>query len=254
MAEPNGTTSEGPSSDPLPASTDTPPPAQPAITSINPAIPATSLTENGLSRRPRDARLIHMILANLGVTAYQERVPLQLMDLAYRYTSSTLQDALHLTSEGYGGPGPGGGGGGGGGRGGGSVTNINDMSSITLSALRLSIASRTHYQFNPSLPKEFYQEIAQERNRVALPAVGKDWGVRLPPERYCLTGVGWGLKEEWDSQEDEVVAADGGDEVMNEGDAEDGEGIAEDEAEDRMEDVFGEQLDGEGEDRDMAED
>ena len=134
------------------------------------------------------------------------------------------------------------------------MTNINDMSSITLSALRLSIASRTHYQFNPSLPKEFYQEIAQERNRVALPAVGKDWGVRLPPERYCLTGVGWGLKEEWDSQEDEVVAADGGDEVMNEGDAEDGEGIAEDEAEDRMEDVFGEQLDGEGEDRDMAED
>ena len=246
MAEPNGITSEG---DTQPTSTHTPPPAQAATNSINPVFPATSLTDNGLSRRPRDARLIHMILANLGVTAYQERVPLQLMDFAYRYTSSTLQDALHLTSEGYGGSGPGGGGG----RGGAS-SNVNDMGSITLSALRLSIASRTHYQFNPSIPKEYYQDLAQERNRVALPAVGKDWGVRLPPERYCLTGVGWGLKEEWDSEEDEAVAtAEGGDDVMNEGEAEDGEGIGEDEADDRMVDVFGEQLDGEGEDKDMAE-
>lgn len=248
MAEPNGIASEGPSSDPQPASTHTPPPPQAATNSINPAFPATSLTDNGLSRRPRDGRLIHMILANLGVTAYQERVPLQLMDFAYRYTSSTLQDALHLTSEGYGGSGPGGGGRGG------AASNVNDMGSITLSALRLSIASRTHYQFNPSIPKEYYQDLAQERNRVALPAVGKDWGVRLPPERYCLTGVGWGLKEEWDSEEDEPVATAGvGDEIMNEDAAEDGEAIGEDEADDRMEDVFGEQLDREGEDRDMAE-
>lgn len=250
MAEPNGITSEGPSSDPQPASTNTPPPSQAAINPINPVFPATSLTDNGLSRRPRDARLIHMILANLGVTAYQERVPLQLMDFAYRYTSSTLQDALHLTSEGYGGSGPGGGGGGRGA----ATSNISDMGSITLSALRLSIASRTHYQFNPSIPKEYYQDLAQERNRVALPAVGKDWGVRLPPERYCLTGVGWGLREEWDGEEDELAAtAEDGDEVMNEGQAEDGERIGEDEADDRMEDVFGEQLDREGEDKDMAE-
>lgn len=248
MAEPNGITPDGPLSEPQPASTHTPTPPQAPINSINPAFPATSLTDNGLSRRPRDARLIHMILANLGVTAYQERVPLQLMDFAYRYTSSTLQDALHFTAEGYGGSGTGGG------SRGGATSTVNDMGSITLSALRLSIASRTHYQFNPSIPKEYYQELAQERNRIALPAVGKDWGVRLPPERYCLTGVGWGLKEEWDSEEDELVAtAEAEDEVMNEGEAEDGEGIGEDEADDRMEDVFGEQLDGEGEDKDMAE-
>ncbi|KAA6415463.1 MAG: transcription initiation factor TFIID subunit 9 [Lasallia pustulata] len=231
MAEPNGITSEGPSSDPQPASTNTPPPSQAAINPINPVFPATSLTDNGLSRRPRDARLIHMILANLGVTAYQERVPLQLMDFAYRYTSSTLQDALHLTSEGYGGSGP------------------AAAAAVVAPQLRTSVT-----WFNPSIPKEYYQDLAQERNRVALPAVGKDWGVRLPPERYCLTGVGWGLREEWDGEEDELAAtAEDGDEVMNEGQAEDGERIGEDEADDRMEDVFGEQLDREGEDKDMAE-
>jgi transcription initiation factor TFIID subunit 9B len=181
-----------------------------------------------------------MILANLGVNAYQERVPLQLMDLAYRYTSSVLQDALHLTAEAYG------------------VTANNtgkgaaantDLTAITPLSLRLSIASRTQYQFNPSLPKEHFLDLAQEKNRVALPPVGKGNGVRLPPERYCLTGVGWGLREEWDSEGDvEVeVEADTGDHTMG-GDADDN---GEEEGDDKMEDVFGSDFEGEGEDKNM---
>ena len=62
-----------------------------AADSINPSFPTNSPMDNGQSKRPRDARLIHLVLANYGVNAYQERVPLQLMDFAYRYTSSTLQ-------------------------------------------------------------------------------------------------------------------------------------------------------------------
>ena len=57
----------------------------------DPSFPTNSSVDSGQSKRPRDARLIHLILANYGVSAYQERVPLQLMDFAYRYTSSTLQ-------------------------------------------------------------------------------------------------------------------------------------------------------------------
>ena len=64
---------------------------QPVANSINPSFPTNSPVDNGQSKRPRDARLIHLILANCGANAYQERVPLQLMDFAYRYTSSTLQ-------------------------------------------------------------------------------------------------------------------------------------------------------------------
>ena len=221
---------------PVPASNE--PPSQSTDVPTNSSFPAALITDNGLSKRPRDARILHMVLANLGVTAYQERVPLQLMDFAYRYTSSTLQDALHLTSEGYGNSGHSSGAGRG-------AASHNDMSSVTLSSLRLSIASRTHYQFSPNLSKEFYHEIAQERNRVALPLVNKDWGLRLPPEQYCLTGVGWGLREEWDSEGDEGVQGDGGeDTVMLESavDAE-GEGDGEEDDNDRMEDIFGEDPD-----------
>ncbi|MCJ1225659.1 Transcription initiation factor TFIID subunit 9 [Toensbergia leucococca] len=249
MADVNGVNLEPISSRPQLTSAQTPPPSQPATTSTNSDFPATSLVESGLTKRPRDARLLHMVLANLGVTSYQERVPLQLMDFAYRYTSSTLQDSLHLTSESHGGTAPGAGAGRG-------TANNSDMSSITLSSLRLSIASRTHYQFNPNLPKEFYQEMAQDRNRVALPAVGKDWGVRLPPERYCLTGVGWGLKEEWDSEGEgeDRDGGQGGDEIMSENVGGEGNGEEGEEGDERMEDLFGEQVDVANEDRDMGDD
>ena len=213
------------------------PSTQTADDSTHPNLPLSSQTDDGLSKRPRDARLLHMVLANYGVSAYQERVPLQMMDFAYRYTSSTLQDAIHFTSENYGTSSSGTG----------KAAVHNDLSGITLSSLRLSIASRTHYQFNPTLPKEFYIEVAQEKNRVALPPVSREWGMRLPPEQFCLTGVGWDLKEEYDeimddaehSKEDYTASKE---DRMEEDEVDEDNGG---EGEGRMEDLFGNDNDGE---------
>lgn len=241
MAEVDGPVADLPMEAQLPSASDEHH-AQNTANISNPSLSPASLNDNGLSRRPRDSRLLHMILANLGVTAYQERVPLQLMDFAYRFTSTTLQDALHLMSEsqGSGGYPPGAG------RGAGSAAN-NDLSSVTLASLKLSIESRTHYQFSPTLPKELYQELSQERNRVALPAAGRDWGLRLPPEQFCLTGVGWALKDEWDSEGDEASKFD--DQNMTEhavgenGEEYEDEEEEEEEGNEKMEDIFGESFD-----------
>ncbi|KAL8872436.1 MAG: hypothetical protein Q9174_001933 [Haloplaca sp. 1 TL-2023] len=216
---------------------------QPKSTAANnPPYSSNIAVDDNFAKRPRDSRLLHMILANLGVTSYQERVPLQLMDFAYRYTSSTLQDALHLTSEGYGTQ-P---------SAGAKATNNNDMSTVTLSSLRLSIASRTHYQFTPTLSKDFYHDIAQERNQVQLPPVGKDWGVRLPPEQYCLTGMGWKLKEEWETMGLVEEGNDVGlDHAMTDG-AEDEDGDGAEDGNERMEDFFGEDVNGNEEDEEMG--
>ena len=142
------------------------------------------------------------------------------------------RDALHFVSEGYGTSGPG--------TGSGKAAAQNDLSSVTLSALRLSIASRTHYQFNPTLPKEFYNEITQEKNRVGLPPVSKDWGMRLPPEQYCLTGASWNLREEWDEEDEEMEAVK--EERMENvnGEEAEGEDGGDEEGGGRMEDIFGE--------------
>ena len=212
-------------------------PSQTPATNLSTSLPNLSYLNEADSKQPRDVRLISMILASNGVTSYQARVPLQLMDFAYRYTSSTLQDALHLTSEGYGTALPGGGG---------KTAAANDLGAITFQSLRLSIASRTHYQFSPTMPKDYYHDQAHERNRVALPAVGRDWGVRLPPEQYCLTGASWGLKEEWDEEvgeEDRTVL--GSMEVDRDLNGEQEEDANEEEnGHERMEDLFGDGAEG----------
>jgi transcription initiation factor TFIID subunit 9B len=211
------------------------PPQHPTQVPTDPTIasPPTSLLDNGLDKRPRDARLIHLVLANLGVTAYQERVPLQLLDFAYRYTSSTLQDAVIFSQDAP--PEK---------DGAGKAAGKKGEESVPLSSIKLAIASRLNHQFSASLPKEFLMEMAQERNRVALPHVGREWGVRLPPERYCLTGTGWGLREEWESEgedgEDAMEIEEGAaGEGRGEGgllEEDDGE---EEEGEGKMEDLFG---------------
>jgi len=125
----------------------------------------------------------------MGVHAYTERVPQQLMDFVYRYANGILSDALS-----YEGPAP---------TGSSKKANVNkDDEGITLGALRTAISARSQQQFNQALPKEFMTEIAAERNRVALPRVEREYGMRLPPERYCFTGIGWGLKDSWEEEVD----------------------------------------------------
>ena len=170
------------------------------------------------------------------------------MDFAYRYTSSTLQDALHLASEMQASTGTGRG----------AAAN-NDLSGITLHALRLSVSSKTHYQFSPALPKEHFLELASEKNKVALPlptAVVGPGGIRLPPERYCMTGVGFGMREEWESDgEEEVGVGDDGAEAMNVDGAGDlGEqGEADEDEVETMEDVFGGGGGAPGDDNEMGD-
>lgn len=218
-----------------------------------PTTPGTSAQDSGKSRRPRDVRLVHMLLASLGVTSYQDRVPVQLLDFAYRYTANVLQDAVHLATEGYAAATDGTAG----------AKGSAEVNSVSLPALRLSIASRLHFQFQTGMPKEFLMDVASERNRIALPGVSRGFdpaaatpngaganqsismsGMRLPPERFCLTGLGWNMKDEWDSEGEEDVpdAPQAGAENGFSGDgAGDNEGGGDDEENDgKMEDIFGE--------------
>jgi len=233
MAEVNG---DGPQTNghDSPPTQSTPAASQPApIIVSNPTIPLTSLQDSGLSKRPRDARIIHMLLSSLGCTAYQERVPLQLLDFAYRHSSSILSDALHLSSDAYvsqqmrarDAP-PGGG-----------FREADGQ--VSAQAVMLAIQSRLQYQFGGGnggggLSKEFLMETAHQRNKTALPRVlQNEWGVRLPSERFVLSGVPWGLKGEWVSEpEEESVPADTMEDIeMDE--------VGEGEEGGTMEDLFG---------------
>jgi transcription initiation factor TFIID subunit 9B len=214
ISTPPGTTTNGHAASPPQSTAPASQPAQPATTTTAAAAapttsyPSTSLTDTGTSKRPRDARLIHLLLANMGVHAYTERVPLQLLDFAYRYTSSILSDALayeppvptHSSAAAAK-----------------KRDTAADAEGVSLNALRTAVQGRATQQFQHALGKEFMADLAAERNRIALPRVDREFGLRLPPERYCFTGVGWAVRGAW---EDEVGSEDGGDEEGGEGDEE----------------------------------
>ncbi|KAF2663516.1 TFIID-31kDa-domain-containing protein [Microthyrium microscopicum] len=175
--------------------------------------------------KPRDARLIHALLSAQGVTAYQDRVPVMLVDFAYRYTRGVLSDAAALSAEGYGAP------------------EVHSKSKgaqddITMTSLRLAVASRQISQFQPSLGKPDLSEMAVDTNRAGLPRVDREFGVRLPGERHLFTGSGFGVPEEW--EEDMVVDEEEVVEGLETAEG-DGSGILDDQDmdEDEFEEVMG---------------
>ncbi|KAK9464842.1 hypothetical protein V1512DRAFT_267309 [Lipomyces arxii] len=139
---------------------------------------------------PRDARLLHLMMSSMGISSYQDRVPLQLMDFAYRYTSSVLEDSLlyadhsHSTNPSTG-----------------TAANTH----LSVEDVRLSVGAKVNYQFKPAPPKELLLELAQERNRRPLPVISDVYGIRLPPEKYCLTAKDWDVDDEIHELEDDDI-------------------------------------------------
>lgn len=226
--------------------------SQPSQTPQPPAAnlssPTTTAPSSNSAPRPRDARLIELLLTSQGVTAYEQRVPLLLLDFAYRHTSSVLSDAIHLSGDPY-------------------VTQAGKPSAsagitapapgdatVTANAVKLAIGARLSYQFRGGsagggISKDYMQELARERNKVALPRiVPNEWGIRLPSERFVLSGTSWGLQDGWTEEDGDYEE---GDDMM--------EGVEGQKPEDEggdapeggvMADVFGE----EDVDAEMAED
>ncbi|KAI0882298.1 TFIID-31kDa-domain-containing protein [Annulohypoxylon maeteangense] len=168
--------------------------------------------------RPRDARTIELLLTSQGVTSFDQRVPLLLLDFAYRHASSVLSDAIHLSTDPYtshAGSKPSGSSGAAP-----SAPGVTDAV-VSTNAINLAIASRQSFQFRGGAggaaggggaSKDWLQELARERNKVALPRVlANEWGVRLPNERFVLSGQGWGLADHWEGD-----AEDSDDEEMEE--------------------------------------
>jgi len=177
----------------------------------------TLAASNASSKVPRDVRLLHAILAAKGVTGYQERVPLMLLDFAYRYTASVLTDAVQLSAE----TGP-------------PNARAQGNETVTLDALRMAIASRMEFQFRPQVDRGAMAELARDSNAIQLPRVKREFGLRLPPEEYCFTGVGYNLKQTWESEGEEEELDLGNDRPLLDVDEEMG-----DAEQDEFEDVMG---------------
>ena len=209
------------------------------------------------------------------MTAFEQRVPLLLLDFAYRHTSAVLSDALHLAADPYtshAGARPSA-------AAGAAPVNVGDAA-VSANAVQLAIASRLGFQFRGGggggigggagaggaggASKEWIMELAREKNKIGLPRVQpSEWGVRLPGERFVLSGVPWGLRDVWAGQEGAEESSgeeEDEDEEMLDGGSGEGRDAMDVEAEDvggegveggTLGDVFGDE--GMGEDEEMGE-
>ncbi|KAI8147551.1 transcription initiation factor IID, 31kD subunit-domain-containing protein [Fennellomyces sp. T-0311] len=114
--------------------------------------------------QPRDARIVSLILQSLGVEQYDPRVVPQLLEFAHRYATDVLQDAL-IYGEHAG------------------------KADLDLDDIQLAIQGRVNHSFTNPPPKELLLELAEEKNKTPLPLIPEKYGIRLPAEKHCLTGL-----------------------------------------------------------------
>ncbi|KAF1598153.1 Transcription initiation factor TFIID subunit 9, partial [Eudyptes moseleyi] len=118
---------------------------------------------------PKDAQVMAQILKDMGITEYEPRVINQMLEFAYRYVTTILEDAKIYSSH-------------------------AKKSGVDADDVRLAIQCRTDQSFTSPPPRDFLLDIARQKNQTPLPLIKPYSGPRLPPDRYCLTAPNYRLK------------------------------------------------------------
>ncbi|KAJ0174872.1 hypothetical protein K1T71_009980 [Dendrolimus kikuchii] len=118
---------------------------------------------------PKDAQVIMAIMKEVGITDYDPRVVNQLLEYTFRYVTTVLEDARLFA---------------------------NHAKKKTLDSEDLKVAA--HLQLDKSFtnppPREILLEVARVKNGTPLPLIKPHCGLRLPPDRYCLSSCNYRLK------------------------------------------------------------
>ncbi|CAO3662243.1 unnamed protein product [Rhizopus microsporus] len=79
---------------------------------------------------------------------------------------------------------------------------------IELEDIQLAIQGRVNHSFTTPPPKEFLLELAQEKNKAPLPLIPEKYGIRLPAEKHCLTGINFSIVPDAPKQQQSNVTLD----------------------------------------------
>lgn len=119
---------------------------------------------------PRDAEVMEAILKEMGVSEYDPMVVHQMLEFTYRYITNVLEDAKVYSEH-------------------------AKKKEIDVSDVQLAIEAKMNHSFTPPPPRELLLEVARQKNTTPLPLIPDKFGIRLPPERYCLTSNNYSLKK-----------------------------------------------------------
>jgi len=129
-------------------------------------VSGSSLDEKAL---PKDAQVITSILKDMGLVEYEPRVVNQLLEFSYRYISTILEDAKIFSSHAR-------------------------KTAVDLDDVKLAVQMYTDHNLTNPPPRDLLFKVAAERNAIPLPVPKQTGGLRLPPDRFCLTATNYRLK------------------------------------------------------------
>lgn len=118
---------------------------------------------------PKDAQVIMSVMKDMGITDYEPRVINQLLEFTYRYVTCVLDDARVFA-------------------------NHAKKKLIDLDDVRLAVQMQLDKAFTTPPPREVLLEVARSKNISPLPLIKPHCGLRLPPDRYCLSACNYRLK------------------------------------------------------------
>ncbi|XP_065354327.1 transcription initiation factor TFIID subunit 9 [Calliphora vicina] len=118
---------------------------------------------------PKDAQVIMSILKDLGIQEYEPRVINQLLEFTYRYVTCILDDAKVFA-------------------------NHARKKTIDLDDVKLATEVVLDKAFTCPPPRHIISKLADVRNAMPLPPIKPHCGLRLPPDRYCLSACNYKLR------------------------------------------------------------
>ncbi|PNF14588.1 Transcription initiation factor TFIID subunit 9 [Cryptotermes secundus] len=118
---------------------------------------------------PKDAQVIMSIMKDMGIEEYEPRVINQLLEFTYRYITCILDDARVFA-------------------------NHAKKKVIDLEDVKLAVQMTVDRAFTTPPPRDILLEVARTKNNSPLPLIKPHCGLRLPPDRYCLSSCNYRLK------------------------------------------------------------
>lgn len=118
---------------------------------------------------PKDGQVIMAIMKEMGITEYEPKTIIQLTEFVYRYATSILDEAR-------------------------AFANNSKKKFIDVEDVRLALQLSNESCFTTPPSREILLECARNKNSSPLPLVKPHCGLRLPPDRHCLSACNYILK------------------------------------------------------------
>ena len=118
---------------------------------------------------PKDGQAMVAILKDMGVSEFEPKVINQLLDFSYRYATNVLEDAK-------------------------VVSNHAKKKALDVDDVKLSVQMYAEQNVTTPPGRDFLLEVARVKNAAPLPIPKPTSGLRLPPDRHCLTACNYKLK------------------------------------------------------------